>query len=54
MCEGESRLARARESGGAGDVAQASRLACGGNVLWKKDQKKIKKLPKRDPIYMRI
>ena len=54
MCESESRLARARESGGVGDVAQASRLACGGNALWKKDQKKIKKLPKRDPIYMRI
>ena len=28
MCESESRLARARESGGVGDVAQASRLAC--------------------------
>ena len=53
MCESESRLARARESGGVGDVAQVSRSACAETSFGKKI-KKIKKLPKRDPIYMRI
>lgn len=44
MCESESRLARARESGEVGDVAQVSSLACVETTFGKKI-KKIKKLP---------
>jgi len=53
MCESESRLARARESGGVGDVAQASRLACVETPKGREYQKD-QKVAKRDPIYMRI